>query len=224
MSGRFVCLMLCIHSHARTRMQVSDEDWDDMMNVNARSALYGMQVAYPYFKQREVREFGLSCHVMSCDVLCAALLTRACYLFGMRPSVSLGLTCPCMHRRATSSTFPPCSAASPSPPTAAPTAPGACVRYITACMNVCACMYVCKSDRPLTVMGVILITRTHACMINSKHALNSITTSVRLEVGNAGRQQRWWWNGCFAFASTIYTPPFTQGNESTELSKPPAHL
>lgn len=41
-----------------------------MMNVNARSALYGMQVAYPYFKQREVRAFGLSYHVMSPVMKC----------------------------------------------------------------------------------------------------------------------------------------------------------
>lgn len=34
--------------------QVSDEDWDEMFNVNARSALYGMQTVYPYFTGREV--------------------------------------------------------------------------------------------------------------------------------------------------------------------------
>lgn len=47
------------HASTRTsRHQVSDEDWDDMFNVNARSALYGMQTVYPYFKQREVCDGG----------------------------------------------------------------------------------------------------------------------------------------------------------------------
>ena len=40
-------------------LDVTEEDFDEMMNVNAKSAMFGMQAAYPYFVVRmEGREGG----------------------------------------------------------------------------------------------------------------------------------------------------------------------
>jgi short-subunit dehydrogenase len=36
----------------RSVLELTDDDFDEMMNVNVKSALYGMQVAIPHFKER----------------------------------------------------------------------------------------------------------------------------------------------------------------------------